>query len=453
MLSRLTSYKNSTLIGAAMIIFGLILPAFVNVRSFRIYHLLDRAAAARDVALLIVSAFLLVFLNSIRALPIYLGSYLFCSEICQKSRWFFRATVIVIIFASYQLTSMIYSIRYDFGIPSLLVILFIYMLSGFNLETVKMYQRSTVLICALIGTQFLDVIPALTKYGFGRGIASTDIKLLAEYFDEYNILTIFSAFQMAIFIFMAVLLSQLLTDQHRLLISAQELSATRLQALEARKDSEIKHLVHDLKTPLTAIEALSGVSYMISDNEKIKEYQKRITDSAESMGKMISQILEIDHRCRMTTRELFDYSLFQITSQYCKDRINVVNNAPDKMICVNKITFSRALVNLINNADDAIDCQTGRITIEVDCQDGDIIITVSDNGCGIPKKDLAAVWEPGFSSHGSTGLGMSYVKEIIEGYGGTISISSELNRGTTISIRIKEADLNERFDDNSPGDR
>lgn len=453
MLSKLTSYKNSTLIGAAMLIFGLILPAFVNVRSFKIYHLLDKAASTRDVALLIASAFLLVFLNSIRALPIYLGSYLLCSEISRKSRWLFRAMVIVIIFVSYQLTSIIYSIRYDFGIPSLLVILFIYMLSGFNLETVKMYKRSTVLICALIGTQFLDVIPALTEYGFGRGIASTDIKLLAEYFDEYDLLTLFCTFQMAIFIFMAILLSRLLTDQHGLLISARELAATRMQALEARKDSEIKHLVHDLKTPLTTIEALSGVTYMIAENEKIQEYQKRITDSAESMGEMISQILEIDHRCRMTTTELFDYSLFQITSQHCKDRITVVNNAPDSLIYVNKITFSRALVNLINNANDAIDQQTGKIKIEINREDGDIIINVSDNGCGIPKKNIEAVWEPGFSSHGSTGLGMSYVKEIIEGYGGSISISSELNKGTTISIKIKEVALDEQIGNNGSGGR
>lgn len=50
--------------------------------------------------------------------------------------------MILIIIVSYRLTSLIYAIRYDFGIPSLLVILMIYMLDGFNLETVRTYKRS-----------------------------------------------------------------------------------------------------------------------------------------------------------------------------------------------------------------------------------------------------------------------------------------------------------------------
>ena len=135
--------------GAFLLLLGMILPLFVNVRSFRIYGLLNEAAAARDVGLLMVCAFLLVILNSLRALPIYLGSYLFCSAIFQKNRWIFRGMVILIIIVSYRLTSLIYAIRYDFGIPSLLVILMIYMLDGFNLETVRTYKRSAVLIFAV----------------------------------------------------------------------------------------------------------------------------------------------------------------------------------------------------------------------------------------------------------------------------------------------------------------
>lgn len=74
-----TAQRSSTPMGAFLLLLGMILPLFVNVRSFRIYGLLNEAAAARDVGLLMVCAFLLVILNSLRALPIYLGSYLFCS--------------------------------------------------------------------------------------------------------------------------------------------------------------------------------------------------------------------------------------------------------------------------------------------------------------------------------------------------------------------------------------
>lgn len=448
-----TAQRSSTPMGAFLLLLGMILPLFVNVRSFRIYGLLNEAAAARDVGLLMVCAFLLVILNSLRALPIYLGSYLFCSAIFQKNRWIFRGMVILIIIVSYRLTPLIYAIRYDFGIPSLLVILMIYMLDGFNLETVRTYKRSAVLICALIGVQFLDLIPPFSAYGFGRGAVSTDIKLLAEYFDRHNVLTIFCVSQMLIFLSMAVILSRLLTDQHRLLRSAQELSAARIQALEARKDFEIRHLVHDLKTPLTTIEALAGVTQMLSEDEKIREYQQRITDSAESMGEMISQILETDRLRPMTTEALFDYSLFQVTSQRSKDRITLENRAQGRLLCVNKITFSRALVNLINNAVNAVDSEKGKIHIGIDALDGDIVITVSDNGCGIAEKDLAHVWEAGFSSHGSTGLGMGYVREIVEECGGSIALCSSPGRGTKVTIHVKEVVPDEPTEYHRPGSR
>lgn len=431
--------RKNIIVGGMWLAMGMVLPMFVNVTSFQIYDLIDKTVASRNVGLLLTGAFMLVMLNSLRALPIYMGSYLLCSGIFRKNKWVFRLMVMLIIIVAYQLTSMIYDIRYDFGIPSILVILIIYLLDGFNIETVKTYKRCAILIFVLVGVQFLDVIPSFSDYGFGRGAVSTDIKMLALYFDDYNVLTLFCLFQMVIFISMAMLLSQLLVDQHRLLSSERELSQVHMQALEARKNLEIRHLVHDLKTPLTTIEALAGVTQMLSSDTKIQEYQQKISNSAETMGEMISQILEPDRLCAMTTDELFDYSLFQVTSQRRKDMITLDNRAQGRYVMANKITLSRALVNLINNAAAAVDEKNGRIRIEVDAIDGEIVIGILDNGCGIAEKDLAKIWDAGFSSRGSTGLGMGYVRDVINGSGGKISICSSLGKGTRITIHLKEA--------------
>lgn len=349
----------------------------------------------------------------------------------------------LIVLSVYYLTGQVYDVYYDFGIPSVIVILMIYLLDGFNLETVKLYQRSIILICVLIGAQFLDVIPALSAYGFGRGIVSTDIKLLAEYFDKYNVLGIFCLSQVVVFLSMAALFSRLLMGQHKLLTSAAELAEARIQALEFRKNLELRHLVHDLKTPLTTIEALAGVCQMRSREEKIKDYQRRIIDSAESMGEMISQILEPQRTSPITLEEVFNCSMFQITSQRNKDMIIIQNGAADRYINVNKITFSRALVNLINNAVDAVDPSTGRIWISTNANEGEITLTVQDNGCGISEKNIAKVWDAGFSTHGSTGLGMGYVKETVDTCGGMIELESKLGEGTKITIRLKESVSNE----------
>jgi len=430
-------------IGSTCLLLGILLPVILNVRTFRIYNILNEAGQARDVGLLIACAFLLVILNSLRALPIYLGSYLLCFRISKINKWLFRIAILLIVLAVYYLTGQVYDVYYDFGIPSVIVILMIYLLDGFNLETVKLYQRSIILICVLIGAQFLDVIPALSAYGFGRGIVSTDIKLLAEYFDKYNVLGIFCLSQVVVFLSMAALFSRLLMGQHKLLTSAAELAEARIQALEVRKNLELRHLVHDLKTPLTTIEALAGVCQMRTREEKIKDYQRRIIDSAESMGEMISQILEPHRTSPITLEEVFNCSMFQITSQRNKDMIVIRNNAADRYIDVNKITFSRALVNLINNAVDAVDPSSGRIWISTEANEGDITLTVQDNGCGISEKNIAKVWDAGFSTHGSTGLGMGYVKEAIDICGGSIQLESKLGEGTKITIRLKESVSNE----------
>lgn len=88
---------------------------------------------------------------------------------------------------------------------------------------------------------------------------------------------------------------------------------------------------------------------------------------------------------------------FRLLRSAARTRITLENRAQGRLLCVNKITFSRALVNLINNAVNAVDSEKGKIHIGIDALDGDIVITVSDNGCGIAEKDLAHVWEAGFT--------------------------------------------------------
>ena len=78
---------------------------------------------------------------------------------------------------------------------------------------------------------------------------------------------------------------------------------------------------------------------------------------------------------------------------------------------------------------------------------------VSDNGCGIAEKDLAHVWEAGFSSHGSTGLGMGYVREIVEECGGSIALCSSPGRGTKVTIHVKEVVPDEPTEYHRPGSR
>jgi two-component system NtrC family sensor kinase len=104
--------------------------------------------------------------------------------------------------------------------------------------------------------------------------------------------------------------------------------------------------------------------------------------------------------------------------------------------------LEQVLVNLVNNAMDAVSAG-GTITISA-ARDGDALqLAVSDDGCGMPPRDLARVFQPFFTTKPAgrgTGLGLSVVYGIVQGWGATVSAESAVGKGTTMTIRLRRAD-------------
>jgi CheY-like chemotaxis protein len=109
------------------------------------------------------------------------------------------------------------------------------------------------------------------------------------------------------------------------------------------------------------------------------------------------------------------------------------------------------LVNLVNNAIQAIDGKEGEVVIKAEVKQelpppaspykgGELVISVKDNGKGISSEDLSHVFDSFFTKgkKGGTGLGLSYCKQVIEAHSGSIDVESELGKGTKFTIRIPE---------------
>jgi signal transduction histidine kinase len=96
-------------------------------------------------------------------------------------------------------------------------------------------------------------------------------------------------------------------------------------------------------------------------------------------------------------------------------------------------------LNLINNALAALS-DGGRLDIAAKRADGhSVAVTVTDNGCGIPQADLKRIFEPFFSTKaqsGGTGLGLSITYSLVQEIGGSISVQSEVGKGTEFTIRL-----------------
>jgi len=98
--------------------------------------------------------------------------------------------------------------------------------------------------------------------------------------------------------------------------------------------------------------------------------------------------------------------------------------------------LSVALANLVENALEAMP-QGGTLNLKVLREDRSLVITIKDTGCGIPKDQLTAIYDPFVTSKAKgAGLGLTLVNQVVSNHHGDIRITSEVQKGTVVIIRL-----------------
>lgn len=240
------------------------------------------------------------------------------------------------------------------------------------------------------------------------------------------------------------------------------LDITELKTLEKQKEKILKeleksnnelyeyaHIVsHDLKSPLRSIDAL--ISWIKSDNEGTFDEEtlqnfNMIEATLETMEKLISNILEyssagsetkeaesIDLNTTMDDVKRLLFVPDHITINLLK-KLPIVKGDPTK--------FQQLFQNLMSNAIKFCNKEQGIVEIDYVEKPSFYQFSVRDNGIGIEKKYHERIFKIFHSLHKnkeSTGIGLSIVKKIVDLYGGTIWLKSELGEGTTFFFTIKK---------------
>jgi signal transduction histidine kinase len=120
------------------------------------------------------------------------------------------------------------------------------------------------------------------------------------------------------------------------------------------------------------------------------------------------------------------------------DRIRFDVDVPDDLppVFVDRTLIARSLTNIVENALHAMP-GSGSLSVAVRAVDSSVKIRVSDSGAGMDAEALARAFEPYFSTKSTgTGLGLPIAKRNVELSGGTISVESERNRGTTVELTL-----------------
>ena len=231
---------------------------------------------------------------------------------------------------------------------------------------------------------------------------------------------------------------------------------TRMKELAKLKSEMISLMSHELRTPLTSINGFAEL-LVIDDKipEESREFLQIISNESQRMSKMIDTFLTVAQLERGDKQEVTKIALRldEVVSETVtamqpvakKKRIRLVgqNNSAIPPVSADKSLITQALMKLIDNA---IKYSPERTTVTVSSvlEAETVRIVVEDRGYGVPPDSLDRIWEKFYrvardgqeKDEESTGLGLSFVKEVVEQHGGSVAVESAAGRGSKFSFAL-----------------
>lgn len=260
-----------------------------------------------------------------------------------------------------------------------------------------------------------------------------------------------------------VLIFEEITGRKQAEEEKEKLQAEKLEAFARAAETEKLALVgqisgkmaHDFNNILGAIMGNSELALMDCSDAQTRKKLKLIFDQT-LRGKNMTRNLVAFAKDQEPKQEFFsiDEKMELVTNLLEKDLegIHVIREYTPGIpeILADPGMIEHAVVNLIQNSIHALSLtRDPEIIIRTGYQDGHSVIEIEDNGCGIPEKFLEKIFMPSFSLKGSsdkrgmyksgikgTGYGMCNVKKYIDQHKGTISIHSQLHKGTKVTITL-----------------
>ena len=254
---------------------------------------------------------------------------------------------------------------------------------------------------------------------------------------------------------------------HDLLVRVTPMGNDGLIAILVFDDSEfarlnsmrrdfVANISHELKTPIGALSILAeAVQEAADDPMAIKKFASRMQIEAVRLSELVQEVINLSRLQDddpLKSAEVLDVSVIaraaidecRLSADKRKIEI-VIADAPSCFVLGDQSQLHMAISNLIQNAIN-YSPESTRVGVAVTCTDDLVEFTVTDQGVGIPDKDLERIFErfyrvdPARSREtGGTGLGLSIVKHVASNHGGDISVWSLEGQGSTFTLRLPRA--------------
>ncbi len=210
---------------------------------------------------------------------------------------------------------------------------------------------------------------------------------------------------------------------------------------------------HELKTPLTSI---SGFAELLKNGgipeSTVKDFGKEIYDESQRLIALVHDIIRLskldegddsEAMERVSVSEIAEDVVSRLRKRAESFGVQLVLSADNPgYINGSELLLDELVSNLVDNAI-KYNRKGGKAIVSVSQSDGEVILSVKDNGIGIPEEDKERVFERFYRvdksrsrASGGTGLGLSIVRHSVMMLHGTVSLSSKLGEGTEITVRF-----------------
>lgn len=232
---------------------------------------------------------------------------------------------------------------------------------------------------------------------------------------------------------------------------------TELKMLEQMRKDFVANVSHELKTPITSIKGFSEtlLDGAMGNKQTLESFLKIILTESDRLQSLIQELLDLSKMEQQgfkisiqpfnliaTAREALEI----LQGKSLEKQIELKLEAENEVLMIDGDIYriKQVFINLINNAI-AYTPVGGHIIVTIQDQANQVVIKVKDSGIGIEKAEIPRIFERFYRvdkdrsrNSGGTGLGLAIVKHIIEAHQGNISVTSEVEKGTTFTILLKK---------------
>lgn len=233
--------------------------------------------------------------------------------------------------------------------------------------------------------------------------------------------------------------------EQRIQKESEALKKAHAEVVQSQKLATLGYLAagmaHEIRNPLNSIALfVQLIKEGVEEAEKV-EYIEKILKEVDRVDATLRKLMDTAKRPRFELvevsiediiRRTLDSFTPQMSAQAVALKFSQLRGLP--RLKADPVEIEQIFTNLLLNAIDEMP-EGGKLAIELDCDDRDIFIRVSDSGKGIPAENLPNIFDPFFSTKNiGTGMGLSIVLRIVKNYGGKIEVVATGKSGTTFLI-------------------